>query len=174
MVQNLRVCHVSRRRGWPRPRVVGLHSSEQRANVCRCSPRPLERDKRPKCCSLGGASIPQQAMAMLRRLHVLGAKDPAAQLLRSLTTRSNNNNNNTATTAADEQTNGTAGAPLQQRNHRLGAIGPASKSRYAFGSGSSPNRGLSGLAGTSAWIGNDAINGGVGASRSLSSGSEPR
>lgn len=120
-------------------------------------------------------------MAMLRRLHALGAKsgsDPAAQLLRSLSTRSTSNNNNTSTgtaaAPAEEHTSGTAGAPLQQRNHCLGAIGPASKSRYAFGGGSSPNRGLSGLAGTPSWIGNDAISGGVGASRSLSSGSEPR
>lgn len=121
-------------------------------------------------------------MAMLRRLHALGTKsgsDPAAQLLRSLSTRSNNNNGSNgsaaAATADDEHAANTPTTPLQQRNHCLGAIGPASKSRYSFGGGSSPNRGLSGLAGTGAWSGSDAINGGgVRAARSLSSGSEPR
>eukprot|EP00903_Cladosiphon_okamuranus_P015453 g14271.t2 len=123
-------------------------------------------------------------MAMLRRLQALGTKsgsDPAAQLLRSLSTRSGNNNNSSSSdaaggaVAADEHTAG--GSPttsLQQRNHRLGAIGPASKSRYSFGGGnSSPNRGLSGLAGTGFWSGGDAISGGVGAARSLSSGTDP-
>lgn len=114
-------------------------------------------------------------MAMLRRLHALGTKsgsDPAAHLLRSLSTRGSNNSG--AAAAADEHTAGTTTVPLQQRNHCLGAIGPASKSRYSFGSGSSPNRGLSGLAGTGTWSGGDAINGGVHSARSLSSGSEPR
>ena len=122
---------------------------------------------------------------MLRRLHALGTKsgsDPAAQLLRSLSTRGGNNNNNSssgsssaAAGSADEPTAGTPTTPIQQRNPRLGAIGPASKSRYSFGSGNSPNRGLSGLAGTGFWrSGSDAMSGGVGAARSLSSGSEPR
>ncbi|CAM9177814.1 unnamed protein product, partial [Ectocarpus fasciculatus] len=123
-------------------------------------------------------------MAMLRRLHALGTKsgtDQASHLLRSLSTRSNNNNNNNnaaaAAGAADENTS--LNPSLQRRNLCLGAIGPASKSgssssRYAFGSGSSPNRGLSGLAGTGTWNGSDAVKGGgmATAARSLSSGSE--
>ncbi|CAM9467978.1 unnamed protein product, partial [Ectocarpus sp. 4 AP-2014] len=122
-------------------------------------------------------------MAMLRRLHALGTKsgtDQASHLLRSLSTRSsNNNNNNAAGGAADENTNTASNASVQRRNLCLGAIGPASKSnssssRYAFGSGSSPNRGLSGLAGTGTWSGSDAANGIATntAARSLSSGSE--
>lgn len=122
---------------------------------------------------------------MLRRLHALGTKsgsDPAGHLLRSLSTRNNNNNSNgnasTAQGAADDNSSA-ASAGVEQRNRCLGAIGPATKgtntSRYAFGSGTSPNRGLSGLAGTGAWTwsGSDAMNGGMGVARSLSSGPEP-
>ncbi|CAN0384231.1 unnamed protein product [Ectocarpus sp. 8 AP-2014] len=120
-------------------------------------------------------------MAMLRRLHALGTKsgtDQASHLLRSLSTRSSNNNNNAAAGAADENTNTASNAHVQRRNLCFGAIGPSSKSngsgsRYAFGSGSSPNRGLSGLAGTGTWSGSDAVNGIANtAARSLSSGSE--
>ncbi|CAM9396720.1 unnamed protein product, partial [Scytosiphon promiscuus] len=120
---------------------------------------------------------------MLRRLHALGTKsgsDPAGHLLRSLSTRNNNNSNGNAAAAqaADDSSSATS-AGLDQRNRCLGAIGPATRgsstSRYGFGSGNSPNRGLSGLAGTGAWTwsGSDAMNGGMGVARSLSSGSEP-
>ncbi|CAM9306568.1 unnamed protein product [Hapterophycus canaliculatus] len=124
-------------------------------------------------------------MAMLRRLHALGTKsgsDPAGHLLRSLSTRNNNSNGNAATAATAQGADDTGSANsagLERRNRCLGAIGPASNvangSRYAVGNGNSPNRGLSGLAGTGAWTwsGSDAVNGSMGAARSLSSGPEP-
>eukprot|EP00904_Undaria_pinnatifida_P000984 jgi/Undpi1/10887/HiC_scaffold_3.g01413.m1 len=107
-------------------------------------------------------------MAMLRRLHALGAKDSTGHLLRSLSSRSNSNAASSHPPAStDEITLGQT-----QRSSSLGVIGPASVSRRSF---NSPNRGLSGLAGTGAWNGTDAISAGWGSGgvRSLTGGAEP-
>lgn len=93
---------------------------------------------------------------MLRRLHALGAKDPAGQLLRSLSSRRTNATESShLTSSTDESTL----VQAQRSSSGLGAIGPASTSRLSF---NSPNRGLSGLAGTGFWSGNDAMGAGWG------------
>lgn len=112
-------------------------------------------------------------MAMLRRLHALGAKpDPAAQLLRTLSSRS--------TARSTPDSNGESATPTiaQLSISSLGAIGPTgSISRRNF---YSPNRGLSGIAssGPGAWKSAAEIKGsgvGVGGqgARSLAAVADP-
>lgn len=102
-------------------------------------------------------------MAMLRRLHVLGPKDPASQLLRSLSTR----------TGAPRGSSPDESSP--DRHQVIGAIGPPSvrkdsPCRSSLGGG---NRGLCGLADTERACGGWDAPGVVGAVRHMTS-AEPR
>lgn len=111
-------------------------------------------------------------MAMLRRLHVLGTKDPASQLLRTLSSR---------TTPCRDAESSASSSPENIYHSQIGAIGPPSLRRSSPSRGSDSlrsngNTGLCGLADTGR---SGSVGGGwqapeiVGATRYLTS-AEPR